>query len=148
MARWPAAAAAEWRARLQRVSRRPYHVPNMFAGSVLDLKPDTDYEARFIIDDPDGVIGNPERNWRWCAPAPNPSPTPAAGKLHVYPHGHIPAKSWSLPSKGLMCAYNEWCAGTDWATSGPAQGAGRRYPRSACWRLSIQPLRVHQQRKR
>ena len=42
-------------------SRVDVIVPNMFAGSVLELEPDTAYEARFIITDPDGVIGNPER---------------------------------------------------------------------------------------
>ena len=31
--------------------------PNMFAGSILDLEPDTDYQARFVMSDPDGVIG-------------------------------------------------------------------------------------------
>ena len=31
--------------------------PNMFAGSILDLEPDTAYEARFVLSDPDGLIG-------------------------------------------------------------------------------------------
>src|ERR687887_575730 len=31
--------------------------PNMFAGSILDLEPDTAYEARFVLTDPDGVRG-------------------------------------------------------------------------------------------
>src|SRR5216683_8032069 len=31
--------------------------PNMFAGSILDLEPDTAYEARFVMSDPDGVVG-------------------------------------------------------------------------------------------
>src|SRR6266581_3674083 len=31
--------------------------PNMFAGSILDLEPDTAYEARFAMSDPDGVLG-------------------------------------------------------------------------------------------
>ena len=31
--------------------------PNMFAGSILDLEPDTEYEARFVLTDPDGVQG-------------------------------------------------------------------------------------------
>src|SRR5215475_11476543 len=31
--------------------------PNMFAGSILDLQPDTAYEARFVMSDPDGLIG-------------------------------------------------------------------------------------------
>ena len=39
-------------------------VPNMFAGSILDLEPDTAYEARFVMTDPDGVIGEakPDRD--------------------------------------------------------------------------------------
>src|SRR5215467_2852210 len=28
--------------------------PNMFAGSILDLEPDTTYAARFVMSDPDG----------------------------------------------------------------------------------------------
>ena len=31
--------------------------PNMFAGSILDLDPDTAYDARFVLRDPDGVSG-------------------------------------------------------------------------------------------
>src|SRR6267378_650614 len=31
--------------------------PNMFAGSILDLEPDTAYEARFAMSDPDGFLG-------------------------------------------------------------------------------------------
>src|SRR6185295_8378691 len=31
--------------------------PNMFAGSILDLEPDTAYEAQLVLSDPDGVRG-------------------------------------------------------------------------------------------
>src|SRR5437660_3345857 len=31
--------------------------PNMFAGSILDLEPNTPYEARFVMSDPDGSQG-------------------------------------------------------------------------------------------
>src|SRR5260221_4060522 len=31
--------------------------PNMFAGSILDLEPDTPYECRFVMSDPDGFLG-------------------------------------------------------------------------------------------
>ena len=31
--------------------------PNMFAGSILDLEPDTAYEAQFVLSDPDGARG-------------------------------------------------------------------------------------------
>src|SRR5579864_3285482 len=32
-------------------------MPNMFAGSILDLEPNTPYEARFVMSDPDGFQG-------------------------------------------------------------------------------------------
>ena len=38
-------------------SRIDFVSPNMFAGSILDLAPDTTYEAQFVITDPDGVKG-------------------------------------------------------------------------------------------
>src|SRR5437763_2738139 len=31
--------------------------PNMFAGSIVDLEPDTDYEIIAFISDPDGISG-------------------------------------------------------------------------------------------
>src|SRR5436190_19779248 len=35
--------------------------PNMFAGSILDLEPGTEYEARFVMSDADGVRGEAEK---------------------------------------------------------------------------------------
>src|SRR6476619_8480989 len=35
--------------------------PNMFAGSILDLEPDTAYEARFVMSDPDGFVGDAQK---------------------------------------------------------------------------------------
>jgi hypothetical protein len=90
--------------------------PNMFAGSILDLEPATAYEARFVMKDPDGVRGTAERI---VAVSTRPEPQPYAGGrvFHVYPPGFAGSKT--EPSfEGLMCAYNFWCAGTDWATSG------------------------------
>ncbi|HTB18436.1 MAG TPA: hypothetical protein VK708_09975, partial [Bryobacteraceae bacterium] len=37
-----------------------YVTPNMLAGSIFDLEPDTEYECRFILSDPDGVAGKSE----------------------------------------------------------------------------------------
>src|SRR5581483_2967026 len=37
-----------------------YVTPNMFAGSIFDLDPATQYECRFVLSDPDGVQGKPE----------------------------------------------------------------------------------------
>src|SRR6266581_5669417 len=35
--------------------------PNMFAGSILDLEPDTVYEAQFVMTDPDGIAGQTQK---------------------------------------------------------------------------------------
>ena len=102
--------------RIYSESRVDVITPNMFAGSVLDLEPDTNYEVRFIISDPDGVVGNDERTALMKTRA-EPQPYGGGRVFHVYPHGFTGEKL--EPSfEGLMCAYNEWCAGTDWATSG------------------------------
>ena len=91
-------------------------VPNMFAGSILDLEPDTAYEARFVMTDPDGVIGEAART---VAVRTRAEPVPyAEGRVfHVYPHGFEGAKI--EPSfEGLICAYNSSCGGGDFATAG------------------------------
>lgn len=91
-------------------------VPNMFAGSILDLEPDTSYEARFVLADPDGARGQTRRT---VTVKTRPEPMPAAGGrvFHVYPPNFTGPKQ--EPSfEGLMCAYNLTCAGTDWATAG------------------------------
>src|SRR5688572_18535102 len=41
--------------RIYSESRVDVIAPNMFAGSILDMKPNTEYEARFVLSDPDGV---------------------------------------------------------------------------------------------
>src|SRR5512136_3283283 len=38
-----------------------YVIPNMFAGSILDLEPDTEFECKFSMTDPDGVIGTRQK---------------------------------------------------------------------------------------
>src|SRR5688500_12103860 len=88
----------------------------MFAGSVLDLSPDTAYDVRLSMADPDGVRGPAERV---LSVRTRPEPQPYAGGrvFHVYPHNFTGAKV-EPAFEGLMCAYNFWCAGTDWATSG------------------------------
>ena len=48
---------------------------------------------------------------------PEPQPYPGGRVFHVYPPGHTGQKI-EPAFEGLMCAYNFWCAGTDWATSG------------------------------
>ena len=77
--------------------------PNMFAGSLLNLEPDTTYEARFVLSDPDGVRGAREKR---LAVRTRKAPEPASGGriFHVYPWG------WSGPKQapaytGLLAAY-------------------------------------------
>ena len=90
--------------------------PNMFAGSILDLEPDTAYEAKFVVSDPDGVRGDREKQVTVRTRA-EPKPFAGGRMFHVYPPGFKGAKA--EPSfEGLMCAYNLTCAGTDWATAG------------------------------
>lgn len=90
--------------------------PNMFAGSILDLEPNTAYEARFVLRDPDGTKGQATKTVT-VRTRPEPMPLPGGNVYHVYPPGFKGAKA--EPSfDGLMCAYNYTCAGTDWATAG------------------------------
>ena len=102
--------------RIYAESRVHVETPNMFAGSVLDLEPDTIYEVRLVLTDPDGVRGVADRTVTVRTRA-EPQPYAGGRVFHVYPHGHTGPKI-EPAFEGLMCAYNFWCAGTDWATSG------------------------------
>jgi hypothetical protein len=102
--------------RIYAESRVDVVAPNMFAGSVLDLEENTAYEVRLVLTDPDGVQGNGERTVTVRTRA-EPRPYAGGRVFHVYPHGHTGPKI-EPAFEGLMCAYNFWCAGTDWATSG------------------------------
>ena len=95
----------------EKIFRAPYTVPHRFAGSILDLEPDTEYEVRLTMKDPDGVIGQAVQTTKVRTRA---EPKAAAGGrvLHVYPPAWKAAKQ--EPSfTGLMAAYAG--AGTgDW----------------------------------
>ena len=80
-----------------------YVAPNMFAGSLLNLEPDTDYEARFTLLDPDGVTGPKVRT---VSARTRKEPEPATGGrvFHVYPWGYEGPKQ-SPAYTGLMAAY-------------------------------------------
>lgn len=41
----------------RKVENLEYTVPDLFAGSIMDLTPDTEYECRFTMTDPEGVEG-------------------------------------------------------------------------------------------
>jgi hypothetical protein len=61
-----------------------YTAPNMFAGSILDLEPDTEYEARFEMKDPDGVSGSGVHTAR-VRTRGEPKAAADGRVLHVYP---------------------------------------------------------------
>ncbi len=61
-----------------------YIVPNWFAGSILDLSPDTEYECRFTMTDPDGVQGEGVKVVTIRTRA-EPKAAPGGQVRHVYP---------------------------------------------------------------
>ena len=61
-----------------------YTVPHRFAGSILDLEPDTEYECRFTMSDPDGVRGEAVKTVTVRTRAV-PKAAEDGRVLHVYP---------------------------------------------------------------
>jgi hypothetical protein len=72
-----------------------YTPANMFSGSILNLDPDTEYECRFVLADPDGVTGAAEKT---ATVRTRKEPRPAEGGhvYHVYPIG------WEGPKQGHL----------------------------------------------
>jgi hypothetical protein len=94
--------------------------PNMFAGSILDLESDTEYEARFVMSDPDGIIGQSGKTaTKTVTVRTRPEPKPYAGGrvFHVYPTNYKGTKI-EPAFDALMCAYNYYCGGGDTVTAG------------------------------
>jgi hypothetical protein len=90
--------ASDWRPALpllriggERVYRDNYQmgytVPHGFAGSILNLEPDTRYECEFTMKDPDGVSGDAQRRVTVATRA-EPKPYEGGRVLHVYPDDH------------------------------------------------------------
>jgi hypothetical protein len=82
-----------------------YVIPNMFAGSILDLEPDTEYECKFSLADPDGVIGTRQKIVT-VRTRPEPKPFAAGKTLHVYPAEYKGPKE-KPAFVGLKSAYEE-----------------------------------------
>jgi hypothetical protein len=100
--------------------------PNMFAGSILDLKPGTAYEARFVLSDPDGVVDQNPAATRTVVVRTRPEPRPFAGGrvYHVYPPTYTGTKA-EPAFEGIMCAYYYVCGGGDTtSTARPRVKAG------------------------
>jgi hypothetical protein len=90
-----------------------YTAPNMFAGSIFYLEPNTDYEARFNLHDPDGVTGNAERTITVKTRA-EPEAFSGGRVLHVYPLDHTGPEEQPA-FHGLLQAYYMAGLGGDWS---------------------------------
>jgi hypothetical protein len=97
-----------------------YVTPHMFAGSIMDLQPDTEYECRFEIIDPDGVQGKSMKVVRARTRAVPPT-EPTGRVRHVYPKDWTGSKE-EPAYKGLLHAYYG-------------------YPRFADWNVTLDPVR-------
>lgn len=64
-----------------------YVVPDGFAGSVLNLTPDTEYEVRLTMADPDGVSGQARQTLKLRTRS-EPKPFAGGRTLHVYSPEH------------------------------------------------------------
>jgi hypothetical protein len=80
-----------------------YTSPNMFAGSIFDLDPDTDYQVILTMKDPDGVNGNAYQKVT-VHTRPEPKPFVGGNVYHVYPLGFTGTRIQPAFT-GLMAAY-------------------------------------------
>jgi hypothetical protein len=89
-------------------------MPNMFAGSILDLREDTTYEVRLRLSDPDGGGAT-----KFVTIKTRAEPKPATGGhvYNVYPRGWKGSKEPGS-FNDLMCAYSTVCGGGDTQTAG------------------------------
>ena len=110
-------AAAAARSDFPRYPAFKYTAGNMFSGSILNLEPDTEYECRFNLSDPDGVTGAKEET---VTVRTRKEPMPAAGG-HVY---NVYPVDWKGPKQepaftGLMAAYYMASAHFDYENAYP-----------------------------
>jgi hypothetical protein len=92
---------------------------NMFAGSVFDLEPGTEYECRFVLSDPDGVSGKTQ-NVVTVRTRPEPGPATGGKVYHVYPPDYKGEKQQPAFT-GLMAAYNTGASHSDNFNTYPAR---------------------------
>ncbi|MDA0349829.1 MAG: hypothetical protein O3C20_20770 [Verrucomicrobia bacterium] len=92
--------------------RDVYETPNMFAGSIFGLEPDTTYECEFTMTDPDGLIGVATVVERVTTRSV-PKPYEHGRVFHVYPMGYEGERE--NPSfTGLNEAYYGYNGAGDW----------------------------------
>lgn len=94
-----------------------YIAPNLFAGSIFDLEPDTDYECMFRLEDPDGVEGDREKIIV-VRTRPEPQPYKKGRVYHVYPFHHCGDKQQPAFPNLMAAYYSGWCE-ADWSNVAP-----------------------------
>jgi hypothetical protein len=95
-----------------------YDVPNMFSGSLFDLEPDTTYEVRVTMTDPDGVQGEAVQTSRFRTRQVPTNDSAVGNVYHVYPWDYDGPRI--EPSfTGLVAAYYLEARHADWSTVGP-----------------------------
>ena len=95
-----------------------YDVPNMFSGSLFNLEPDTAYEVRVTMSDPDGVQGQAVQMGRFKTRKPPATASEGGHVYHVYPWDYAGPRI--EPSfTGLLAAYYLEARHADWSTVGP-----------------------------
>jgi hypothetical protein len=94
-----------------------YIVPNMFAGSIMDLQPDTEYEVLLRMTDPDGVENVAQQQF-FIQTRAEPQPYTGGRIFHVYPPGFEGYRQ--EPSfTGLLAAFYTRANGADWFNAYP-----------------------------
>jgi hypothetical protein len=98
----------------ERINRAPFTVPPRFAGSILDLQPDTEYDVRLTMKDPDGVTGQAVQMTTVRTRA-EPKAAEGGRVIHVYPLTWPKNRPKETPNTtGLMAAYNGYVGTGDW----------------------------------
>jgi hypothetical protein len=103
--------------RTQYVDILNYTAPNMFAGSIFDLEPNTAYECRLVLTDADGVSGKAQAIVIAHTRA-EPQPYKGGQVFHVYPDGYQGPKQ-EPAFTGLLAAYYTSAQGGDWSRASP-----------------------------
>lgn len=94
-----------------------FTAPNMFAGSLFNLEPDTLYAVRFTMSDSDGVFGTRRQTVEVRTRA-EPRPSETGRVFHVYPPDHEGERK-TPAFMGLLAAYYTSAIGGDWSRASP-----------------------------
>jgi hypothetical protein len=82
----------------EKIFRAPYTVPDRFAGSILDLDPDTAYDVRLTMRDPDGVSGQAVQLVRYGHAANRSPPRADACSTSIRRPGAARRRSRAFPA--------------------------------------------------